>query len=40
MARRCRLTSFFRIFVIIPIWIVLGIVAASLAVAASSRRSA
>jgi len=26
MARRCRLTSFFRIFVIIPIWIVLGTV--------------
>jgi hypothetical protein len=24
--RRCRLTSFFRIFVIIPIWIVLGTV--------------
>jgi hypothetical protein len=26
MATRCRLTSFFRIFVIIPIWIVLGTV--------------
>jgi hypothetical protein len=26
MARRCWLTSFFRIFVIIPIWIVLGTV--------------